>query len=76
VAQRYGRTPPSRQIAADIRAKIEHGELAPGDTLPSIVALASQYQVATKTAQKAIAILKREGLVESEPGYGTFVAER
>jgi DNA-binding GntR family transcriptional regulator len=76
MAQRYGRTPPSRQIAATIRARIESGELKPGEPLPSIINLSEQYQVATRTIQKALAILKRDGLVESEPGYGTFVAER
>jgi GntR family transcriptional regulator len=76
MVQRSGRTPPSRQIAAKIRAQIESGELAPGDRLPSIMALAAEYHVATGTVQKALRILKREGLIESEPSYGTFVAER
>jgi DNA-binding GntR family transcriptional regulator len=76
VAQYRGRIPPSRQIAADLRGQIERGELAPGDMLPSIVKLAERYQVATRTVQKALGILKREGLVEGEPGYGTFVVER
>jgi len=44
--------------------------------LPSIVKLAERYQVATRTVQKALGILKREGLIEGEPGYGTFVVER
>lgn len=76
MVQRRPRMPPSRQIAADIRGKIESGEYDPGVALPSIVALADQYQVATGTIQKALRILKAEGLIESEPGYGTFVAER
>lgn len=66
----------SRQIAADIRAKIEAGEYTPDVALPSIVKLAEQYGVATGTVQKALRILKAEGLVESEPAYGTFVVER
>jgi GntR family transcriptional regulator len=70
------RMPPSRQLAAIIRAQIQSGELEPGAALPSIVTLASQHQVATGTVQKALRILKAEGLVESEPGYGTFVVER
>jgi DNA-binding GntR family transcriptional regulator len=76
MAQRYGRTPPNRQIAADLREQIERGELAPNDALPSIVTLAERYQVSTKTVQKALGILEREGLIEGEPGYGTFVKER
>jgi GntR family transcriptional regulator len=44
--------------------------------LPSIVALAAEHRVTTNTVQKALRILKDEGLVTSVPGYGTFVAER
>ena len=68
--------PPSRQLAALLRAKIQSGELAPGDALPSIVALATEHGVTTNTVQKALRILKDEDLVESVPGYGTFVSER
>ncbi|HUZ35882.1 MAG TPA: winged helix-turn-helix domain-containing protein [Streptosporangiaceae bacterium] len=68
--------PPSRQLADLLRAKIESGELAPGTPIPSIVALATEHQVATNTVQKALRILKDEGLITSVPGYGTFVAER
>jgi GntR family transcriptional regulator len=68
--------PPSRQLAALLRTKIESGELAPGAALPSIVALATEHQVATNTVQKALRILKDEGLIVSVAGYGTFVAER
>lgn len=68
--------PPSWQVAALLRAQIESGDLQPGAPLPSIVALASQYGVTTNTVQKALRMLKAEGLVTSVPGYGTFVAER
>ncbi len=68
--------PPSRQLAALLRARIESGELASGTALPSIVSLATEHQVATNTVQKALRILKDEGLIVSVPGYGTFVAER
>lgn len=67
------RVPLSRQIAADLRERIGRGELKTGDQLPSVVRLAETYNVATGTVQKALRILKREGLIESEPAYGTFV---
>jgi DNA-binding GntR family transcriptional regulator len=76
VTQPRPRVPLSRQIAADIRAKIESGEYKADVALPSIVKLAGQYGVATGTIQKALKILKNEGLVESEPAYGTFPAKR
>jgi GntR family transcriptional regulator len=75
MVSRDSRTPPSRQIAAAIRQKIASGELRPGARVPSVITLAGEYQVSPDTARKAIRLLKAEGLVETEPGYGTFVAE-
>jgi GntR family transcriptional regulator len=65
--------PPSQQVAADIRRQIRSGALAPGTRLPSIVALAAQYETTTSTIQKALKILKDEGLIASVPGYSTYV---
>jgi GntR family transcriptional regulator len=76
MSQPRPRVPISQQIAADIRAKIESGEYTPDVALPSISKLAEQYGVATGTIQKALRILKQEGLIETIPAYGTFVAER
>lgn len=66
--------PPSRQLAALLRDQIKSGALAPGSALPSIVKLSAEHHVATATVSKAIRLLKEEGLVESVPGYGIFVA--
>jgi DNA-binding GntR family transcriptional regulator len=68
--------PPYRQLAAILRAQIESGELAPGQQLPSVVALAGTYEIAVPTVRKAISLLKTEGLVTGVAGYGTFVAEK
>jgi GntR family transcriptional regulator len=67
--------PPYQQLAAAIRGQIERGELAPGQQLPSALALASEYRVSVPTARKALGVLKNEGLVTGVAGYGTFVAE-
>jgi DNA-binding GntR family transcriptional regulator len=67
--------PPYKQLAAIIRGQIESGELAPGSRLPSIMQLSGQYGVAQITVQKALTLLKDEGLVIGERGYGTFVRE-
>lgn len=67
--------PPSRQVAASLRERISSGALAPGSKLPSIVKLSVEYQTSTGTIQKALAILRAEGLIVSVPNYGTFVAE-
>jgi len=67
--------PPYLQMAAILRGKITSGELAPGTRLPSVLGLAGEYHVAQATVQKALALLKDEGLIVAYAGYGTFVAE-
>jgi len=73
VVERGTAVPPSRQIADTLRGKIASGEYAPGSALPSIVQLSDEFEVTTNTVRKALGILRDEGLIESVPGYGTFV---
>ena len=61
------------QIANHYRNAILTGELSPGDRLPSINDLASQWHVARETAAKAISRLQVERAVYSTP-RGTFVS--
>ena len=68
--------PPYKQLAAIIRARIASGELTPGQQLPSVIAMAAEYELAVPTVRKAIGLLKAEGLVTGVAGYGTFVAEK
>ncbi|MCQ4081133.1 GntR family transcriptional regulator [Streptomyces sp. RB6PN25] len=70
------RPPQYRQIAADIRAAIESGELAEGASLPSEAALTARYEVSRGTARQALADLCGAGLVESVQGKGWFVRRR
>lgn len=62
---------PRQQAARIIRERIASGEYA--DKLPSIMKLADAIGVAPKTIEKALAILKDEGLVYGVVGRGTFV---
>jgi GntR family transcriptional regulator len=64
---------PHRQIAAQLRARIHRGDWAPGERLPSIPAIATQYGVAKQTVQRTIDQLRIEGLLITRPGSGTFV---
>jgi hypothetical protein len=48
--------------------------LAPGDKLEPEQALADRYGVARNTMRKAIAQLRKEGMLASRHGQGTFVA--
>jgi GntR family transcriptional regulator len=63
-------------MAADIRSKIERGDLQPGEQVPSLDELARDYRVSRATAQKALRVLREEGIVETRQRWGTFVAER
>ncbi|MFD7498315.1 GntR family transcriptional regulator [Streptomyces sp. NPDC059832] len=68
--------PPYARIAGHYRDLISSGELAPGDLLPSIRALADQWQVSTATADRAMKLLRNEKLVNGIPGVGTEVMAR
>lgn len=68
--------PMYRQIAEDLRKKIESGELAPGERLPTESGLQVLYQHASRnTVRDAIRELAQRGLVRKRAGRGTFVAE-
>ena len=62
-----------RQIAGDIRHRIESGELPPGSVLPSEHAIARDYSVSRGTARAALAVLAEAELVETVPGQGRRV---
>lgn len=62
-------------VAAHFRVRIKSGELAPGDTLPSVTEIRSEFDVAAKTVSRALGMLKSEGLVTSRGSLGTVVAE-
>jgi DNA-binding GntR family transcriptional regulator len=66
---------PFRQIADDLRSRISRGEFGPGQLLPSIKALSSQYEVAGQTIQSALRVLKEENLVISEPARGFYIRD-
>jgi GntR family transcriptional regulator len=65
-----------RQIAGIIAARIEDGTYPVGTRVPSVVELSTEFGVAASTAQKVMAHLKETGLVRTEIGLGTFVADR
>jgi GntR family transcriptional regulator len=65
-----------RQIAEDLRAKIESGELAQGSQLATEIELREHYEASRNTVRDAIKWLVTLGLVETRPGQGTFVVEK
>lgn len=64
---------PYQRIAADLRGAIAAGALAVGDKIPPVVELASRYNVSTGTAHRAIAKLKKDGLISSSRGKRAVV---
>lgn len=69
----YSEVPLYRQLAAILRKRIENGELPPGRPIPSKRALRQEHGVSGQTVDKAVRILKDEGLVRTVPGLGLFV---
>lgn len=63
-------------IAADIRAGIMNGDLAPEHRLPNNSELSVQFGVAGTTIQAALKILKDEGFLVGRKGQGVFVRSR
>ncbi|MBM6774577.1 GntR family transcriptional regulator [Olsenella profusa] len=62
------------QITDQIKAAIVRGELAEGEQLPSIRALANSLRVSAITTKRAYADLEAAGLIETVQGKGSFVA--
>lgn len=62
------------QITSQIKAKIMSGELAAGQPIPSMHALAKAIHVSVITVQKAYEDLQRDGFIETTVGRGSFVS--
>ncbi len=60
-------------IADELRDLIEQGAYCPGEKLPSIRRLASQYQASITTIQRALEELESTGLIEAKPKSGNYV---
>lgn len=63
------------QLQGLIEYGIACGELAPGETLPSVRDLAEKIGVAPMTVSQVYADLKAAGLIDTRPGSGTFVSD-
>ena len=61
------------QVASDLREKIKSGVYPSGAKLPSRSELRTIYQISDTVSDKALWILRQEGLVETLAGVGVFV---
>lgn len=64
-----------RQVADELRSAIRRGAFNAGDPLPSQPELAREYGLNQTSINRAIALLRAEGLVRVEHGVGAFVQE-
>ena len=65
--------PLTDQIVQAIRTAIARGQVRPGDELPPIRRLASEFGVNLNTVARAYRVLEGNGLVSAVPGRGTRV---
>ncbi|TMR18548.1 winged helix-turn-helix transcriptional regulator [Nonomuraea turkmeniaca] len=55
--------------------RIRTGELAAGDRVPTVHELMQEFSMSNTVAQKVHRALREAGLVETEPGTGSYVLE-
>ncbi|GLX35177.1 GntR family transcriptional regulator [Streptomyces lavendulae] len=67
------RVSPYLQVVDSLRARIEAGEWAIGDKLPSRARFADEYAVGQSVTQRAMEQLIIEGFLEGRAGSGTYV---
>jgi DNA-binding GntR family transcriptional regulator len=65
--------PPYLRIAGEIRGQIERGEYRPGDQIPSMAKISETYSVSRGTARRVLVQLREWDLIETTPGWGSFV---
>lgn len=70
------KVPIYQQITNQVWMAVATGKLAVGDQLPSVRALAEELVVNPNTIAHAYSDLTRDGLIESRPGRGVFIAQK
>lgn len=66
--------PVSEQVVFAVKRAVARGVLRPGDGFPSVRHLGRELRINPNTAQKIVAALTQEGVLEIEPGIGARVA--
>ncbi|MFD6324178.1 GntR family transcriptional regulator [Streptomyces sp. NPDC058442] len=64
------------RIAADLRRRISEGAWEPGDQIPTLPALCTEYGVSEAPVRGALRMLTAEGLIEARARAGTRVRPR
>jgi GntR family transcriptional regulator len=69
------RTPIYRQLIEQIREAVARGRLKAGERLPSVRVLSKDLVVNPNTIARAYTELERDGVLNTRPGLGVFVAK-
>lgn len=64
-----------RQLAGELRRQIGSGEIPVHRPIPSKKTLVQQYGVSPGTVERALDVLKDEGLLETVQGRGLYVTD-
>src|SRR6478672_10029647 len=67
---------PYRQVVYAATKAIMSGELPVGSVFPSVREMSQALKINPNTAQKVVAELVRDGILEVRPGIGTTVTNR
>jgi GntR family transcriptional regulator len=69
------RSPICRQLTHQIREGVARGKLQPEERLPSVRELSRTLVVNPNTVARVYTELEREGILNTRPGLGVFVAQ-
>ena len=69
------RTPLYRQLGGQIREAVARGKLKAEDRLPSVRELSRKLVINPNTIARVYTELEREGVLNTRPGLGVFVAQ-
>src|SRR5947208_15850404 len=69
------RVPIYRQLVGQIREAVARGRLKPDERLPSVRDLSRQLVINPNTVARVYTELEREGILNTRPGLGVFVAQ-
>ncbi|MGX4657129.1 winged helix-turn-helix domain-containing protein [Micromonospora sp. SCSIO 07396] len=65
-----------RQLADVLREQIAAGQPPPGELLPSTLRIGQEHGLGRETVRRALRVLRDEGLIVVERGYGARVVEQ
>ena len=63
------------QIVEQVQQSLAAGQLNPGDQLPTVRQLASNFRVNFNTVARAYRMLDEAGLISTQQGRGTYILE-